>query len=217
MRRIVFGALAGATVLAAAGAASAQYVTYGQPSYGAQAHVSYGQPTVQDYRYAHGGQVAVLETRPGAYAATGAWADGRSGYGYGHGGVGYGGGCHDRCGGYPPPVYGNCGSSCGGYVTPLPPQGCHSPCGGYGQGHGHAGGYAYSQTTHWSERRGHWSRYQAYGRHDRGGRYGYSVEHGGRGYYERDGYHDDRPPAGRDPGRRRHDRGCDCYTILDDR
>ncbi|MBX9576406.1 MAG: hypothetical protein K2X07_12295 [Caulobacteraceae bacterium] len=204
MRRIVFGALAGTAVLAAAGAASAQYVTYGQPSYGAQAHVTYGQPTVQDYRYAHGGQTAVVESRPGAYAATGAWADGRSGYGYGYGsgGVGYGG-CHDRCGGH--------------YAPPPPSYGCSSPCGGYGQGYAHAGGYAYSQTTHWSERRGHWSRYRAYGRHDRGGRYGYSVGHDRRGYYERDGYHDDRPPAGHDRRRRGHDRDCDCYTILDDR
>lgn len=206
MRRIVFGALAGAAVLAAAGAASAQYVTYGQPGYGAQAHVTYGQPTVQDYRYAHGGQVAVVETRPGAYAATGAWADGRSGYGYGYGygsgGVGYGG-CHDRCGGH--------------YAPPPPAYGCSSPCGGHGQGYAYSGGYAYAQTSHWSERRGHWSRYQAYGRHDRGGRYGYSVGHDRRGYYERDGYHDDRPPYGHDRGGRRHDRDCDCYTILDDR
>jgi hypothetical protein len=109
MRRIVFGALTGAAVLGLAGAATAQsgYVTYGQPSYGGQGYVTYGQPTVQDYRYAYGGQVAV-ETRGAAYAATGAYADGRSGYGYESYAYGYddryGRGCRDRCGGhYPPP------------------------------------------------------------------------------------------------------------------
>lgn len=196
MRRIVFGALAGAALLAAS-AASAQ-----------SGYVTYGQPTVQDYR-AYGGQSAVVETRHGAYAATGAYADGRSGYGYGYGydqgygGVGYVTTCHDRCGGYAPP----------------PPPPCRDRCGGYGQGHGygHSGGYAYSQTSHWSERRGHWDRYDAYGRHDRGGRYGYGVSHDRRGYYERGGYHDDRPPSGRGRDRHRHDADCGCYVVLDDR
>lgn len=207
MRRIVFGALAGAAMLAGASAAVAQ-----------SGYVTYGQPTVQDYRYAQGGHSAVVETRHGAYAATGAYADGRSAYGYGYGGVGYDGGygqgCHDRCGGhYPPPPPPSCHDRCGGYG-----QGGYGQ--GYGQGHSYAysGGYSYSQTSHWSERRGHWDRYQPRGGHDRGGRYGYSGGHDRRGYYERDGYHDDRPPSGRDHGRRdRYDRGCDCYAVLDDR
>lgn len=205
MRRIVFGALTGAAALGLACAASAQsgHVTYGQPSYGGQGHVTYGQPTVQDYRYAHGGQV-VAEARGASYAATGAWADGRSGYGYAY--QSYGGGCRDRCGGH--------------YAPPPPPsRGCHDPCGGYGQGYGvgyaYSGGYTYSETSHWSERRGHWGRYQPRGHQDRGGRYGYSERHDRRGYHDRGGYHDDRPPSGRDP--HRHDRDCGCYTILDDR
>lgn len=190
MRRIVFGALAGAAVVGLAGVASAQ-----------SGYVTYGQPTVQDYRYAHGGQV-VTEVRGASYAATGAWADGRSGYGYAY--ESYGGGCSDRCGGRHP-------------APPRPSQGCHDPCGGqgYGVGYAYSGGYTYSETSHWSERRGHWGRYQPRGHQDRGGRYGYSERHDPRGYHDRGGYHDDRAPSRGDP--HRHHPGCGCDVIIDDR
>jgi hypothetical protein len=224
MRRIVMAALAGVAALAAAGGALAQQ------------YVTYGQPTAQDYRYdyayGHGGAVSapLIETRHGAYQATGGWADGR------------GGGCGARCGsGHGQGAYvvlesdGVCGSSCGsGHVRVDPGYGCGSPCGaghvrvdpGYGYGcgspcgAGYRAGYGYRETVHWSERRGHWDRYAPYARggRDRGGRYGYSERHyeGGRGYYERGGYHDDRPPSR--PDRRRPPSDCRCdHTLLDDR
>jgi hypothetical protein len=207
MRRIVIAALAGVAALVAAGGALAQQ------------YVTYGQPTVQDYRYdyayGHAGPVSapLIETRHGAYQATGGWADGR------------GVGCGSPCGsGYGQGAYvvlesdGVCGSPCGSGRVRVDPgygYGCGSPCGS-----AHRTGYTYREIARWSERRGHWDRYTPYagGGRDRGGRYGYSERHyeGGRGYHERGGYHDDRPPSR--PDRRRPQRDCNCdHTVLDDR
>ncbi len=221
MRRIVFGALTGAAVLGLASATAAQsaYVGYGQPAYGGQGYATYD-ASYGAQGYAGGyGQATYSSQEYASYGGSQSYGYGQS-YGYdsyGRGGQQCGGGCG---GGYVQ----TCRGGCGGYVPappPPPPPPTSYGCGGcYGQGYsaGYGGGYAYVETSRWTDRRGHWDRYRPYAAPDRGGRYGYGVSHDRRGYYERDGYHDDRPPSGRGRGHPGpHGPDCGCYTILDDR